>query len=295
MTVGYFTLINLMRPKNSVKSFINQHKVFYIADIIAYIMKLTILNDNEAGNNYEAEYGLSFLVEDEKKILFDAGPSDVFLRNAKKLGVNLDDIDFIVLSHGHWDHGNGLKFIKNKKLICHPECFIKRYRKNDDSYIGLPFTLEQAKNNFDLILSKKPYKISENIVFLGEIPRKNDFEAKKTAFYKENNEEDFVTDDSAIAIKSNKGLIIIAGCSHAGICNIIEYAKKVTGSKKVHAVIGGFHLRKTDEVTDKTIEYFRKEKIERIYPSHCVHPLVLEKFSEKLNAGRIKSGDILNF
>ncbi|MCK5476341.1 MAG: MBL fold metallo-hydrolase [Candidatus Aenigmarchaeota archaeon] len=259
-------------------------------------MRLTVLNDNEAGNMFEAEHGLSFLVEDNgKKILFDAGPSNVFLRNAKKLGIDLGDIDFIVLSHGHWDHGNGLEFIKNKKLTCHPGCFIKRYRKKDNTYIGLPFTLEDAKKNFDLILSKEPYEISENIIFLGEIPRENNFEAKKTPFYKEGKEEDFVMDDSAIAIKSDNGLMIIAGCSHAGICNIIEYAKKTTGLKKVHAVIGGFHLRKVDELTNKTIEYFRKENIERIYPSHCVHPPVLEKFSEKLNAGRIKSGDIMEF
>jgi 7,8-dihydropterin-6-yl-methyl-4-(beta-D-ribofuranosyl)aminobenzene 5'-phosphate synthase len=258
-------------------------------------MRLFVLNDNAAGNNCEAEHGLSFLVESEKKILFDVGPSDVFLRNAKKLGIKLDDVDSIVLSHGHWDHGNGLEFIKNKKLICHPECFIKRFSKKDDSSIGLPFTLEEAKKKFDLILSKEPHKISENIIFLGEVPRLNNFEAKKTSFHKEGNEEDFVIDDSAIAIKSDKGLIIIAGCSHAGICNIIEYAKKITGLKKVHAVIGGFHLKEVDEVTNKTIEYFQQEKIERIYPSHCVYPPVLEKFSEVLNAGRIKSGDIIDF
>ncbi len=102
-------------------------------------------------------------------------------------------------------------------------------------------------------------------------------------------------DDSAIAIKSDRGLMIVAGCSHAGICNIIGYAKKVTGLDKVHAVIGGFHLKEVDEVTEKTLEYFRKEEIERIYPSHCVYPPVMERFSEELNAGRIMSGDVLDF
>ncbi len=257
-------------------------------------MKLIVLNDNEAGNKCEAEHGLSFLVEDEKKILFDAGPSDVFLRNAKKLRIELDDVDFIVLSHGHWDHGNGLEFIKNNKLICHQDCFIKRYRNKDDSYIGLPFTLEETKKKFNLILSKEPYQISENTLFLGEIPRVNHFEAKKTLFHKEGKKEDFVMDDSAIVIKFVKGLIIIAGCSHAGICNIIEYAKKVTGIKKVHAVIGGFHLKVVDDVTNKTIEYFQREQIERVYPCHCVYPPVLDKFSEVLGAERIKSGDIID-
>lgn len=257
-------------------------------------MRLTVLNDNCEGV-CSAEHGLSFLIEDDKKILFDAGPSDIFLKNSKKLNVTLAEVDTVVLSHGHWDHGNGLRFIKNKTLICHPECFIKRYRKKDDESIGLPINLNDAKNNFELVLSKKPYKISENIIFLGEIPRLNDFEAKTTPFYLEDKKDDFVMDDSALAIKSEKGLIVIAGCSHAGICNTIEYAKKVTRLTNVYAVIGGFHLLKLDEITLKTIDYFKREKIEKIYPSHCVEEIVLKKFEEVLGSGRIYSGDILNF
>ncbi len=257
-------------------------------------MRLIVLNDNVAGKKCSAEHGLSFLIEDDKKILFDVGPSDILLKNAKILEVNLDDINCIVLSHGHWDHGNGLKFIKNKKLICHPGCFIKRYEKKDNSYIGLPLTLEEVKKDFDLILSKEPYKISENITFLGEIPRKNDFEAKTTEFYKEGKEDDFVVDDSALAIKSKNGLIVVTGCSHTGICNIIEYAKEVTGLNKVYTVIGGFHLKDIDDVTLKTIDYFKKEDIKKICPSHCVSEQVIKKFSEEFNSIRIHSGDIID-
>ncbi len=131
-------------------------------------MRLIVLNDNAAGNNCGAEHGLSFLVEDEQKILFDTGPSDIFLKNAKILGVDINDANLIVLSHGHYDHGNGLEFIRSKKLVCHPECFVRRYRKADGSYIGLPLTLEEAKKNFTLVLAKEPYEISENIIFLGK-------------------------------------------------------------------------------------------------------------------------------
>jgi len=155
-------------------------------------------------------------------------------------------------------------------------------------------TEQEAKNRFDLILTKEPYKISENIVFLGEIPRRNDFEAKTTTFH-EQGKEDFVLDDSALAIKSEKGLIVVTGCSHAGICNIIEYAKEVMGLKKVYAVIGGFHLRMVDDVTLKTIKYLKGEGIERVYPSHCVAEPVLEKFSEEFGSERIRSGDVIDF
>jgi 7,8-dihydropterin-6-yl-methyl-4-(beta-D-ribofuranosyl)aminobenzene 5'-phosphate synthase len=198
------------------------------------------------------------------------------------------------LSHGHWDHGNGLKFIKGKKLICHPDCFKKRYRKKDNSYIGLPIAMKEAVETFELVLSNEPYNVSDNIIFLGEVPRRNNFEAKSTSFIFEDGKEDFVKDDSALAIKSDRGLIIIVGCSHAGICNIIEHAKKVTGIKKVHAIIGGFHLKEVNEITTKTIAYLKKQNIERIYPSHCVDEAVIKEFERELKAKRIRSGDVID-
>jgi len=81
-------------------------------------MKLTVLTENTASKNFLTEHGLSYLIEyNGKKILFDTGHSDVFLKNAKQLNINLDEVETVVLSHGHWDHGNGLKHLKNKTLI----------------------------------------------------------------------------------------------------------------------------------------------------------------------------------
>ena len=95
-------------------------------------MKLTVLTDNCAGAGYVAEHGLSYLIEHEsKKILFDTGHTDVFLRNAKILNIDIQkEIDTAVLSHGHWDHGDGLRYLKNKKLISHPNSFSKRFRRS---------------------------------------------------------------------------------------------------------------------------------------------------------------------
>lgn len=256
-------------------------------------MRVTVLNEDHAGKVCGAEHGLSLLIDADKKILFDVGPSGIFLKNTQTLGANLDDVDFIVLSHGHHDHGNGLNLIKNKKLVCHPDCFIKKYRKKDGHYNGLQMTLEEAKKNFELILSKEPYQISENIIFLGEIPRTNDFEAKKTDFFREGKKEDFIMDDSALAIKSEKGLVVISGCSHSGICNILEYAKKVSGVENIYAVIGGFHMETAGEVTIKTIDYFKKERIEKVYPSHCTELPALSKFYEVFNISQTRSGDII--
>ena len=96
-------------------------------------MKLSVLTENTAGAYFFAEHGLSYFIEyDNKKILFDTGASDVFLKNAEKLKIDINSADCIVLSHGHWDHGNGLKYLQNKPLICHPTVFFKRYRKAEN-------------------------------------------------------------------------------------------------------------------------------------------------------------------
>ncbi len=257
-------------------------------------MKITVLNDNAPGQ-LPSEHGLSFLVEDKKKILFDAGPSDILVRNASALNVNLDDIDTVVLSHGHFDHGNGLLHLKNKKLICHPEAFIKRYRKRDHSYIGLPFSKAGALKNFDLLLTKEPYYINENMVFLGEVPRNNNFEAKKTSFEKKNGEDDFVMDDSGLAIIANEGLIVISGCGHSGIVNMIEHARKTTDNDNIYAVIGGFHLKKAHEVTPQVIDYLKQENVNYIFPSHCTALPALAQFYNAFEITQLKSGDVLVF
>ena len=94
-------------------------------------MKITVLTENVAGGKLLAEHGLSYLIEiDDEKILFDTGHSDVFLKNAKTLEIDIEnEVKTIVLSHGHWDHGDGLRFIENKKLITHPASFSKRFGK----------------------------------------------------------------------------------------------------------------------------------------------------------------------
>ncbi len=259
-------------------------------------MKLSVLTENTASEYFLAEHGLSYFIEfDGKKILFDTGATDVFLKNAEKLNINVDKADIVVLSHGHWDHGNGLKYIENKPLLCHPNVFIKRFRKGENKNIGLDLSYEEIKNKFSLTTSKEPYYITPNIIFLGEIPRLNNFEAQKTSFTTENGKDDFVIDDSALAIVKDEKLIIVSACSHSGICNITEYAKKITDINSVKAVIGGFHLKYQDVQTKKTIDYFKKNKVENLLPSHCTQLPALAAFYEAFKIKGVKSGMIFNF
>ncbi|SDS01907.1 7,8-dihydropterin-6-yl-methyl-4-(beta-D-ribofuranosyl)aminobenzene 5'-phosphate synthase [Polaribacter sp. KT25b] len=260
-------------------------------------MKLTVLTENCAGSGFLAEHGLSYLIENEKeKFLFDTGATDVFLINAQKLGIDIQqEVETVVLSHGHWDHGNGLEYISNKTLITHPNVFMKRYRQKEDVNIGLKLSKKEIEKKFTLILSKRPYYLSDNIIFLGEIPKVNDFEAKETTFSDKLGQPDIVKDDSAIVVIQNNEIIVITGCSHAGVCNIIEYACKVTKIKNVKAVIGGFHLKQNNLQTQETIKYLKEKNIKKIYPSHCTQFPALVAFNEVFHIEQVKTGMILNF
>lgn len=242
-------------------------------------MRIKILEDNNTYIDmyYLAEPGVSYYIEDgNEKILFDTGYSSVFIENAKKMNIDLGQVSKLVISHGHDDHTGGLKYFfereRNIELIAHPNCF--NYKEDDTgSYIGSPLDKNALSKLCKLILSKEPVQISEHITYLGEIPTLNDFELRYSIGKSINNDEkiaDTLNDDSAIVFKSVKGLFIITGCSHSGICNILEYAKKVCNDSRIYGVIGGFHLFEVDDRLEKTINYLKKNNIKLLYPCHCV-------------------------
>lgn len=258
-------------------------------------VEITVLNDNRPGRKLLAEHGLSYhIMADGKRILLDTGSSDVYLKNAAKLGLDLKKVDVIVLSHGHWDHGDGLQFMKGKTLITHPESFKKRYhKKQDKSYVGLCMTKNQMQEKYTLQLSREPVYITPNVIFLGQIPHNNNFEAQTTAFEDEHGKDDFITDDSAIAIKTENGLVVISGCAHAGICNTIDYAKQVSGMQKVWAVMGGFHLKKSDDLTLNTIHYIKQLNIQHVIPTHCTELPALACFYDAFKSRQVSTGDCI--
>lgn len=259
-------------------------------------MKIVVFSEAKAMDGYGSEHGLSFLIqEDDQKILFDTGASDLFLKNAQKMGINLTEIDQIVLSHGHWDHGNGLQYLEGLPLLCHPGCFVKRYRKSGYDNLGLALSKEEIEAKFELRTSREALKLSEHLYFLGEIPRMNDFEALSTKYLLEGGEKDYLIDDSGLAYISDKGLVIISGCAHSGICNMIEHAKQITGVDQVEAVIGGFHLSSINIQTQRTIKFIMDAGVQRVYPSHCTMAPALGKFHKQFGLHEVKAGATLYF
>ncbi|MBO0472009.1 MBL fold metallo-hydrolase [Enterococcus sp. DIV0242_7C1] len=243
-------------------------------------MKLTVLVDNNVyiDHYYLGEPALSFYLEDgNEKILFDTGYSDVFIRNAELLNIDLSQITKLALSHGHNDHTGGLSQItdlfdqKKPQLIAHPLTFFPK--KEQDLAIGSPVTIKDLEREYELLLTKEPVKLSPNITFLGEIPQLVDFEPRLQVGETKITDTfvpDYVFDDSALVFEGTDGIYIITGCSHSGISNICEYAKRVTGNQTIKSIIGGFHLFEENIQLEQTIEYFKKNQINTLYPCHCV-------------------------
>ncbi len=266
-------------------------------------MELKVLEDNNTFINmyYFGEPAVSYYIEDgEDKILFDTGYSGIFMKNAELMNINLDNINKLVISHGHDDHTGGLKkFFKTKKnieLIAHPDCF--DFKENSKGlYIGSPLSKDKLSKVCKLNLSKEPMKISEHITYLGEIPSLNDFEKRYAIGKKmdcDKKVEDTINDDSAIVYQSEKGLFVITGCSHSGICNILEYAKKVCGDNRIYGVIGGFHLFDVDERLEKTINYLLENNIQLLYPCHCVSLNAKIEMAKKLDIKEVGVGLNIN-
>jgi 7,8-dihydropterin-6-yl-methyl-4-(beta-D-ribofuranosyl)aminobenzene 5'-phosphate synthase len=248
-------------------------------------MHLTILVDNQASHKLSGEWGLSILVEaDGQKILLDTGASGLFLENAAQLGLSLSNLDYLVLSHGHWDHTWGLPGLiqdylnsqipvaQRPCLIAHPLVTAPKFRDNGSEF-GLWFSKATLTRHFRTNLSAKPQWLTENLLFLGEIPHCNLFESQRAlgqVLQAERLTPDFLIDDSALAYRSKEGLIIITGCSHSGICNIIEQAQQLCGEERIVDIVGGFHLLNPDpDRLAHTLTFFKKLNPGQLHPCHC--------------------------
>lgn len=260
------------------------------------MIRINVLSNNSAGPTTMAEHGLSLFIENgNHKILFDTGQSDLFIRNAEIIGCSLANVDTIILSHGHGDHGNGLPHLTGGTLVCHPGCFVKRYRVKDNSYIGLNQESSFYSDRFKVVSSDVPFFISENVLFLGAIPRLTEFESKTTSFRFEDGSPDYIEDDSGVALITENGLFLLTGCGHSGIVNTIMYAKKITGINKIAGIMGGFHLKDQGVQTRETIRYLHSEKVRHILPMHCTELPALSAFDENFTIRHIRTGDCYTF
>ena len=250
-----------------------------------------------------AEHGLSLLITVKKgaktnTILFDTGYSAVgVLHNMEYLGIRPEDLKTVVLSHGHMDHTGSLyplleRMSKPVTLVVHPHAFTHpRYlQMPDGERRQFPRTLikdDLVVKGFHIQESLKPLAIADGMVLVtGEVERTTDFEkGMPNAFIKKDGMPvpDPILDDQALVVNvKDRGLVVISGCSRAGIINTALYAKKITGIDTIYALIGGFHL--TGPLFEKIIEPTILEMLSLnpkvIAPMHCTGWAAIHRFSD---------------
>ena len=229
-----------------------------------------------------AEHGAAYLVEtDGVKVLFDTGQGRVLLKNAAELGISLEHLDAIVISHGHFDHTGGLADVLSLPgsplVYLHPDALEPKYRKNDappHRRIGMPDAgLRALEGIGDRIRwTHSRVRVSDGILVTGPISRVNDFEDTGGPFYRDEScqQADDLMDDQALILESPAGAVVLLGCAHAGAVNTLTQVSRLTGMNEIHAVIGGMHLlQASNERIEKTAQALLDYGVREIAPCHC--------------------------
>jgi len=261
-------------------------------DSTEIVQRAMPVKDMEIKNSVLAEHGFSAVLtigkgDRPRSMIFDFGFSEHGAAfNADALGVELSNVETMVLSHGHMDHFGGLVPLakrvgkKDIELVLHPAAFRKpRYVKiTEDLKLHLPPLTEERLGEAGVSAVKtKECKalLDGTLLYLGEIPRRTEFEKGfPRMFYDDDGEEkwDPIEDDTAIvAHVKGKGLVILSGCAHAGIINTVRYAQEVTGVDSVYVVMGGFHLTGADfePIIEPTVKALKNLNPAYVVPTHC--------------------------
>mgnify|MGYP006295837473 CR=1 FL=1 len=242
-------------------------------------VRITTLVENTAGGRgLLGEHGLSFLIEaDGHRVLFDTGQGRVLTHNAERLGISINGLEAVALSHGHYDHTGGLENVletnPTARLYLHPEALAAKFNRNGrDIGAGLPAAGELGNWGVELIWTEEATEIAPGLFVTGPIPRRTDFEDTGGPFFRDSDcrEEDHLPDDQAVFLRTKDGVVVILGCGHAGVVNTLEYVAELTGETRVHAVVGGMHvLHAGTERLERTAEALERFGVQVLGPNHC--------------------------
>ena len=259
--------------------------------IINHWLKWTVLSDNRSDDSrLSTEHGLSILLDTERhKILLDTGASDVFIRNAEQLGIDLSDVDYVFISHGHSDHAGGLRYFlehhQKAQVIVSPDAMsgkffsnrkaskLERFSKRGNLH---SITTEWPEIDKDrLVLTDQTCEILEGLHVIAHIPQTHPMPKGNRNLYVQDAHGDYIHDDFRHELALYVDGLLFTGCAHSGLENILAACPW-----PVHSVVGGFHLLDGQETDDEIKALAQRLKAKysetQFYTSHCTGDHVFE-------------------
>lgn len=238
-------------------------------------IKITTLVENSVyGKGLQGEHGLSLLVDTgEHRLLFDTGASDLFIRNARILGIDLKEVDFLVLSHGHRDHTGGLHHflaVNDKaQVVCKRELFQPKFKDERENGVMQPDALDSTRFRF----VDEVTELCRGVFVFPQLPVTDEEDTHFEHFFtwvEGRKQADTFTDELALALKQDAEVSVLSACSHRGITNIIRAVQEYFPQTSLKLVLGGFHIRNTEKEKFDVIARFLESHLpQRLGVCHC--------------------------